>query len=167
MIVLMDALAFEGSAEAGPQISARTQKLLSNDMAVLWVLVVVIASLGSGFKVKGQIMFRRWIKLLIIIMGLAVGAGFHFAQLREVFFDVLDQCSDYLRNQSDSWTSVGDSYYQTKCNLDFPFSDASYAKAQINIYDWYISRMLEIIISIPIIAVATWTVRWLLTGRVK
>lgn len=112
-------------------------------------------------------MFGRWIKLLVVVAVLALGATFYFHDQREKGHQVGKLCRDYLNAQSDNWTAVGDTFYWTKCDLDNPSSDAKISISTRAIFNKYVTASLYVLLGSFLMILLSLIGRWLFTGKLR
>jgi len=55
--------------------------------------------------------FRRWIKLLFVALGLAALAFLYFIYQAEQAWQVANKCRDYLNTLDGTWSSKSDAFF--------------------------------------------------------
>ena len=116
--------------------------------------------------------FKRWIYLVTFLTLLSFMMGvisfLSWQNYYENNYSIIDnECYEYLLSRDQTWTSSGDSYYSTQCDLQNPSSEQS---RQLKIStdlgrndDFYISLGMTLLSIIALSFLA----RWLITGKVK
>ena len=115
-------------------------------------------------------MFKRWVILLLVLMALSAGASYHYRQeFNETFSysSVTEECMRYLRSADDNWTSVGDTYWQSRCEDGNYYSDYMEERrwrdqaAKLAAYAAITGFGIFVVLFLSFIG------RWLVTGRLK
>lgn len=111
-------------------------------------------------------MFRRWIKLLFVVLGLAVLAFFYFIDQVEQAWQLANKCSDYLDTLDDTWSSNSDAFFLATCDLE---NSASAISIEIRVRNAMNNSALTSFLfglSVIFIILFSGIVKWLIKGRI-
>ncbi len=111
-------------------------------------------------------MFRRWIKLLFVVFGLAALAFFYFMDQAEQAWQVANKCRDYLNTLDGTWSSKSDAFFLATCDLENSASDISIEIQVRNAMNNSASTSFLFGLSAIFTIIFSGIVKWLITGRI-
>lgn len=112
-------------------------------------------------------MFGRWIKLLFVLLVVTCGVTYYFIDRQKNAWSVSDECMQYLNRLDSSWVSATDSYYQSTCALDNPWSSASVEMSIRNRNEGLVGQSLLVAGALFLLILFSVVLRWLFTGRIR
>ena len=112
-------------------------------------------------------MFKRWIKLLVVMLLIAVGVIWYGNYEFDQAYVIINGCSDYLEKQDDSWTLAGDPYYWGACAYENPVSDFSMAVGHRDLASQWRLNGLMTALFVSLALFLSFLIRWLITGKVR
>lgn len=111
-------------------------------------------------------MFRRWIKLLFVVLGLAALAFFYFIDQAEQALQVANKCRDYLDTLDGTWSSKSDAFFLATCDLENSASAISIEIQVRNAMNNSASTSFLFGLSVIFTILFSGIVKWLTTGRI-
>ncbi len=112
-------------------------------------------------------MFKRWIIVLAAVLLLEVVYLLHLFRLIESRYSVADECTAYLDTVPAGWQMAGDTYYQSKCDWDNPFSAASLEHGAAQTIDTALNGTLAALLATLTVLFLSFLARWIISGRIR